>query len=766
LYAQLPTVGDCLGAIPICSTYYDEPDPYIWTGTGNYSNEILRAKPCMMEELNGMWYTFTSLSNGLLRFTIAPHDSLTDYDWNVFDVTSGSCSVLSTNPEPYLISSNTYGAYNTTYEESLTGANSAMSAGSGNCNGPGIYNGPAWNDDILVYKDHIYIIYISNWSGSDYGYSIDFSASTADIWDQKPPKISSVLQEPVCGQTQLKILFSENILCNKVLSNYFNLVNENQTIEIDSISNTTCSSGGTYSRDFVLHLHQPLHWGKYKLFYTDTLCDICGNKTFTDSIEFEIDTLKIENIQVQNIDCAGNSNGEISIFGNFNAYETFFSINSVDYFKNNPVFSALPVGTYWVSVKNQYQCTSDTIKVELFPIDTLKLNLTAENVFPCFGSNNGSITAQVLNGTPPYKYSLIMPNNYGINNLFQNLDAQVYSVFVKDANGCLITDSIEVLQPPKVIICLDSIEQNKCFANTNAFIRIRTQPENANIQWSNGENDKLIENLTVGDYFVTIFDENNCTDTAHFVITQPEKLKMEAQIQNIACFGENNGSIEIKVQGGIPQYQCLWNNGSTFFLQKNLSSGRYSVEVFDKNNCTITDTFQITQAPALYLSLTSNSATSSITDDGSITIDIQGGTPNYTIDIIARSVPAPYILNALYSDFYTVTITDINNCQITDTITVGALNLASIVEVPNIFTPNFDGTNDYFRAKAYGLKTFSCSIINRWGRVIYKFSNPFDFWDGNIGSQPASEGIYYFLINALGVDNKSYQLKGSFYLVR
>lgn len=534
--AQLPTVGDCLGAIPICSTYYDEPDPYIWEGTGNYPNEILRGENdgCMIDERNGMWYTFTSLNDGLLRFIITPHDSLTDYDWNVFDITYGRCSDLKTKPNQFKISSNTYGAFETTPEQSLTGANTLISGGTGNCNGPGVVNGPAWNDDIPVYTDHIYLIYISNWSASADGYSIDFSESTADIWDRKPPALNTLLDAAHCGETSLEILFSENVLCNKISKDFFRLKNSTTEYSVLSAISTNCEKGGTYSREFTLELSKALEPDNYTLYYTDTICDICGNKTVSDSILFQIEPLKIEKVE----------------------------------------------------------------------------------------------------------------------------------------------------------------------------------------------------------------------------------------IQNVLCFGDSTGSAQITVSGGVPTYTYLWSNNGLNSSIENVPFGEYFVTATAVNGCEVSTTVEINQTSELKLNLTGEWATSNIIPDGSIFVDIEGGTPSYEIEVQAQNLRPPYDLNALYSDLYTIILTDENGCQASDTLTIKPLTIESEIEIPNVFTPNNDGLNDLFLLKAHGIVSFSCIIVNRWGRQVYAWNNLNEGWDGKIKSTQASEGVYFYVVNALGLDKKKYLLKGSFYLMR
>ncbi len=76
----------------------------------------------------------------------------------------------------------------------------------------------------------------------------------------------------------------------------------------------------------------------------------------------------------------------------------------------------------------------------------------------------------------------------------------------------------------------------------------------------------------------------------------------------------------------------------------------------------------------------------------------------------------------------------------------------SYLAVPNVFTPNGDGKNDEFRVAYRSLKEFHCWIYNRWGHLVYEFTDPAKGWDGNIGGRPAAEGAYYYVIRALGTD--------------
>lgn len=109
-----------------------------------------------------------------------------------------------------------------------------------------------------------------------------------------------------------------------------------------------------------------------------------------------------------------------------------------------------------------------------------------------------------------------------------------------------------------------------------------------------------------------------------------------------------------------------------------------------------------------------------------------------------------------------------NRCR--DTADLDYVNVvASLVNVPNVFTPNGDGKNDVFRAQALSVESFHGVIMNRWGRKLYEWSDPTGGWDGRIGGQYASPGTYYYIVTARGREKNNaprYVKKGALLLVR
>ncbi len=80
--------------------------------------------------------------------------------------------------------------------------------------------------------------------------------------------------------------------------------------------------------------------------------------------------------------------------------------------------------------------------------------------------------------------------------------------------------------------------------------------------------------------------------------------------------------------------------------------------------------------------------------------------------------------------------------------------LNSIFAVPNVFTPNGDGTNDFFFPIATGNNTvLDFRVFNRWGQSVYENETPMTGWDGNFKEKPAAADVYAYVvkyINTLG----------------
>ena len=114
---------------------------------------------------------------------------------------------------------------------------------------------------------------------------------------------------------------------------------------------------------------------------------------------------------------------------------------------------------------------------------------------------------------------------------------------------------------------------------------------------------------------------------------------------------------------------------------------------------------------------------------------------------------------------YDVTLNVTNTAGCSDTASFRIEVAISSLRVPNVFTPNGDGKNDEFRVAYRSLVKFNGYLYNRWGRRVFAWSDPQKGWDGTINGQPASAGVYFYVIHAEGSDGVKYRLKGDVTLI-
>jgi len=116
-----------------------------------------------------------------------------------------------------------------------------------------------------------------------------------------------------------------------------------------------------------------------------------------------------------------------------------------------------------------------------------------------------------------------------------------------------------------------------------------------------------------------------------------------------------------------------------------------------------------------------------------------------------------------FNTTYYITITDANGCTATDSVIVW---VDIDFNVPNAFTPNGDGLNDLFTIQTDLLISYSITIYNRWGSVIFASNDVRIGWDGNFQGKPQEIGVYIYEIKSVSTLNLPISKTGTLTLLR
>ncbi len=121
-----------------------------------------------------------------------------------------------------------------------------------------------------------------------------------------------------------------------------------------------------------------------------------------------------------------------------------------------------------------------------------------------------------------------------------------------------------------------------------------------------------------------------------------------------------------------------------------------------------------------------------------------------------------------HQEVYFVTVTDSIGCKATDSVEITVNKNEVIKALPNVFTPNNDGLNDYLCLKNItSFKNVSCLVFNRWGNIVFQSSDTNDCWNGkDKDGVELSSGVYFFIIKGISLCDTEIIQNGTISLIR
>lgn len=336
---------------------------------------------------------------------------------------------------------------------------------------------------------------------------------------------------------------------------------------------------------------------------------------------------------------------------------------------NGATQSGLCAGLYTIIGFDGNGC-SDTITLSIGEPGILDLTLNQTQNIDCFGQCTGQVTATASGGVGPFNIQWPSGNTGTIES---NLCAGTYNVTLTDANSCSTIESITITEPS--VLTANEIISSPISCNGVcdgvASIIINGGTPGYTISWPSGATGATQTGLCVGNYDVTVTDNNGCSDTVQFTLTEPAAFTLSlSETSNITCNAACDGEITATATGGTAPITISWNSGlSNGAIQSGLCAGTYTATAISASGCIATDTLTLSQPAAL-------SVATSVVDsiscngicDGIVAASATGGNApyNYTWSNGMNGDT----LSGMCAGTYNVTLTDANNCQTTGQVTL------------------------------------------------------------------------------------------------
>ncbi|MCX6274000.1 MAG: gliding motility-associated C-terminal domain-containing protein [Bacteroidetes bacterium] len=389
-------------------------------------------------------------------------------------------------------------------------------------------------------------------------------------------------------------------------------------------------------------------------------------------------------VTVNDTKCAS-ANGKITVSASGGTAPYTYSKDNGVTFQGAAIFMGLSAGTYFLKVKDAHGCLWNgtfTVEPSTLPVIT---NVVSQDIL-CNNGTDGSIDISASGGMAPYSYSIDSGSSFQTASLFDQLTAGMYPIVVSDQEGCTVTASVTLTQPPPVNLQI-LIVPSSCGLSTGSITLNVLGGTTGTISYSitNGQTfqtSNIFSSLPPGVFFIEITDGNGCFTHDTAIVNNLNAPQINNVVHtDVSCANADDGSIGITASGGTGVLQYSIDNGITYFANNtfsNLSGGQFLIAVKDQNNCVVRSIATIIEPPTVraYCSMRN---TSCGLNNGAITLhpssgllplqySIDGGVTWQFSNIFSNLPSGPIILNVM----------DANGCRGIHNYVVGASSAPTV----------------------------------------------------------------------------------------
>jgi hypothetical protein len=369
--------------------------------------------------------------------------------------------------------------------------------------------------------------------------------------------------------------------------------------------------------------------------YYVTITDSIGCKATSETVDLiqrDIPSLVMTSAPVL---CNNDSTGQAMVQASGSGGFTFEWSNNQD---SNVIYN-ITDGWYSVTVTDSFSCsTIDSVLV----VEPSEVSLTAvdSSDVNCFGGNDGFATYTFTGGVGNYQYSWTDSSGVWSSDSLNltNASAGMYFLNAADSNGCSVLDTVSIGEPPVLALTIDSTSDLTCYQNADGYLSATVTGGFGSYNYyidGVAAVSLTIDSLDAGSHVVSVIDDNGCSDSVSFTLTEPVLLTASTSVVQylggiqVSCIGATDGAIDVFVNGGTLPYNYLWADGDTTEDRSNIGAGSYSMTVTDEQGCTVSVNELISEPSALVATSLVDSLDCYGASDGSIAYTLSGATAPY-----------------------------------------------------------------------------------------------------------------------------------------
>ena len=401
------------------------------------------------------------------------------------------------------------------------------------------------------------------------------------------------------------------------------------------------------------------------------------------------------NIDTTSATC-GRSNGSIvaSASGGMQPYAYSYTISGNTRFQNTGNFQGLGAGSYQV-IASDVNGQSDTVIVNLSNNSPVPPAAVSSFSYPSGCSTfDGILTVTASDGTPPYQYSFDNVN-YQPGNVFTNLAQGLYSIFIKDANGCIIEKHTDYLYPGASCLGIGfSYSNYECNNDGDIIIgpvRGGTSPFLYSLDGIHYQADSNFYNIGAGVHNMYIEDATGLV-SIYAVTSSPLCPVNTTYVATDASCNQNDAKLTLSPAYGKSPYTFTldginYQDNNTF---TNLPAGNYTFTVKDANGVTFSGYATIkSNCPIVSASQTDPTCDR---HDGTITATVDNGTSPYQFSIDGVNFQNSNLFTGLSAGNYIIRIKDSGGYSDTTSVTLYSNCLLLNINITNTVCSNVNGS--------------------------------------------------------------------------